>query len=426
MKQVLEYYDIFPKVLLINHETTITIIPLGSHAAFTDSEEYSIMPVPMYERIDYYDGEYPRFKVKPENGLLQFNVCFSMEQPVQLVIFNSSGERVEVFKIYTLESDLYELTPYMGDLHVHTNRSDGKESPAFVAAYYRKAGFDFMTITDHAQYAPSLEAIECYKDAPIDLKIFPGEEIHMPGSVPHIVNFGGEASVNDYFNKDLDNFYKEIEELKQQLEIPEGIPINEYVRSVWAFQKIKEYHGLAIYPHPHWIDQYAYHNNYRLLCHLFETKPFDAFELIGGQTLEENQMQTAFYSEMKEKGHTVPVVGNSDSHGVIESEWFEIGKTVVLSKSNEKADIINAIKEFKSVALEKYNHEKKVRIYGPYRLVNYVDFLLQEYFPIHDDLCYEEGRLMKEYVNQKPETAKALASHQGATAKLIDKYFGRG
>ena len=85
---------------------------------------------------------------------------------------------------------------------MHTCRSDGKQEPAIVCANYRKHGYDFFAITDHERYYPSLEAINAYKDVPIEFNICPGEEVHMPrdipefGCDPHIVNFGGNYSVN--------------------------------------------------------------------------------------------------------------------------------------------------------------------------------------------------------------------------------------
>jgi hypothetical protein len=51
-------------------------------------------------------------------------------------------------------------------------------------------------------------------------------------------------------------------------------------------------------------------------------------------------------------------------------------------------------------------------------------FLLSEYFPLHDDLCYEEGRLMKDYVCGSAGAKEALAAISGRTAKLLEKYWG--
>jgi hypothetical protein len=38
---------------------------------------------------------------------------------------------------------------YRGNLHCHSTNSDGDSSPAFLAKFYKDAGFDFLCITDH-------------------------------------------------------------------------------------------------------------------------------------------------------------------------------------------------------------------------------------------------------------------------------------
>ena len=86
--------------------------------------------------------------------------------------------------------------PYRGDLHMHTCRSDGTESPAVVAANYRALGYDFLAITDHHRYYPSLEAMEAFSGLKTGYTLLPGEEVHLPGNPVHIVNFAGRYSVN--------------------------------------------------------------------------------------------------------------------------------------------------------------------------------------------------------------------------------------
>lgn len=49
--------------------------------------------------------------------------------------------------------------------------------------------------------------------------------------------------------------------------------------------------------------------------YLFEHQVYDAFELFGGQSVRENNIQIAFYEEQLMKGRTIPVLGLSDSHG---------------------------------------------------------------------------------------------------------------
>src|SRR5688572_9876599 len=38
---------------------------------------------------------------------------------------------------------------FRGNLHTHSDRSDGMASPAQVLAEYRAAGYDFLVLTDH-------------------------------------------------------------------------------------------------------------------------------------------------------------------------------------------------------------------------------------------------------------------------------------
>jgi hypothetical protein len=78
---------------------------------------------------------------------------------------------------------------------MHTCRSDGKEDPATVTANYRGHGYDFLAITDHWRYYPSLEAMQTWKDLS-DFNLIPGEEVHLPLTKVHYVNIGGSYSVN--------------------------------------------------------------------------------------------------------------------------------------------------------------------------------------------------------------------------------------
>lgn len=425
MKTELEYYDVYPKVVKADSVTRICIQSLGRHVAFADGQPYTVQIIPMFESKNYLNKKYEEIEVAASQNSLAFAYCFKGEQPYNLRVKRADGREDFTMMIFSALPDLYELTPYMGDLHVHTHFSDGRESPEFVAAHYRKAGFDFLAITDHACYYPSLEAIAAYEGVEVDLALFPGEEVHTPHNNAHIVNFGGSFSVNELFQKDPEQVKREIDAIQSRLVIPEGVDAFSYASCCWAFDKIREGGGLAIFPHPHWIDRNAYHVSEKMIQLLFKNTPFDAFELIGGQTLTENMMQVARYFQARAEGMEFPIVGSSDSHGVINAEWFGVGKTIVFAKSNKKEDIISAVKAARSVALETYGGETHPRVYGSFRLVNYAEFLLNEYFPLHDDLCYEEGRLMKNHINNDPDAAATLASIKGRTAKLIDKYWGR-
>ena len=57
------------------------------------------------------------------------------------------------------------------------------------------------------------------------------------------------------------------------------------------------------------------------------------------------------------------------------------------------------------------------------RFVRYTCFLLKEFFPLHDELCFEEGRLMKEYACGNTEVAEDLRRISGRMRRQREKYF---
>jgi hypothetical protein len=449
MKTILSYYDIFPKVLLSRQNGMVTIRPLGEHAAFLDNIIYNVMVVPMNETcLNDKEHPYPVYELTPKNGTLTLNCYFGDEGQYALLINPQTGSDDTAkksqgsfwpaytrtmgdgpknlnFRVYVVEPDLYRLRPYMGDLHVHSRLSDGKEAPDIVAANYRKAGFDFLAITDHRQYEPSLEVINAYKDAPIDLKLFPGEEVHPPENNTHFIHFGGKYSINSMLRNDTEKYRAEVKQLAETIDPGDGLNRMEYASAVWVSREIRKAGGLAVIVHPHWIHENAYHIREKMTVCMLKSKLFDAFELIGGQNLPENQLQVSLWQDMRAEGCFVPPLGASDSHGTVNATWFELAKTVVLAESCEFEALKEAIIAGRTVALEEYEGENFPHIYGLHRYVSFVQFLLEEYFPLHNELCTEEGRLMKDYVTGDAKAAaSALKGLQGRCAGLLKKYWG--
>ena len=66
---------------------------------------------------------------------------------------------------------------------------------------------------------------------------------------------------------------------------------------------------------------------------------------------------------------------------------------------------------------------KEYRLVGDLRFAKYVRFLLDEFTPLHDELCFEEGRLMKAHATGDPDAAKGLEFVAGRMQKMYNKYF---
>ncbi len=370
------------------------------------------------------------------DGGFQLTSTFAAEGEYVVLIDAPAG--IETVALYALEPDLYNRRPFRGDVHMHSNRSDGKEHPAYVAAACRRIGLDFMALTDHWQYAPSLEAIQAFAHLPVDLRIYPGEEVHVPrlpisegtreGSTPvHIINFGGRFSVNDWIHNHESTFETEVQTVMQQLEdYPLHVDRRSYAECVWSFDKIREAGGLGIFCHPYWYTRHRYDVPETLTDLLFDRQPYDALELIGGYYRSEtvaNHLQVARYHEERSHGKRIPIVGVSDAHGCDTGKLFGWYTTLVFSPSADFSDLTQSIMDLYSVAVVSVPGSDEVA-HGPFRLVKYAQFLLREILPAHNELCYEEGLHMQAYLNKDEGAMDKLQAWSGRTADFYQHIWG--
>ena len=450
MKLPLYNYDVYPKVFLADTEKTITIKPLGAHCAFSPEKTYTVK---IYKVDQANPKVYPErddkiaIEVVPnERGELVFTSFFKGEGEHFLNLHEPGEDRRFVsLSVYTLFDDMAGRIPLRGDLHVHTSRSDGKEAPTTVVSNYRGHGYDFCVISDHRRYYPSLEAKRYFDDI-TDLNIVQGEEVHLPLNDVHYVNFGGSYSINALvlpsYNEEKAGCDLNWRSLDQKAPDPmtreefEAM-IRERAKSVpreheserlsfavleWTHEHIKAGGGLGIFPHPYW------------LCHMmqlpedyteyiYKEAPFDAFEVLGGENYyQHNGFQTGFYYDMKAKGYDRPVVGSTDTHGSTEHNRNAlICSTIVFAKSNTDKDIISAIKDKYSIAIDTINED--YRIVGDFRLMKYTSFLLENYFPVHDLACKTEGYYMNRYIAGDARAENILKAMKGQIPEMQKKYF---
>lgn len=426
------YYALSHHIVPANQETALSIRALFEHSRFEPGRRYQAACYPTEEFAEQRAWTPDtRVPLTLDEDAVRFTHFFEGEQEHVIVIEDATGEEpkeIAEFRVYSLEEDLYARRPYKGDLHMHSHRSDGRESPEYVAGACRRIGLDFMAVTDHHVYAPSLEAQRAFAYVPHDLKIFPGEEVHPPENPVHMINFGGSFSVNDLFRNDEAGYRREVEEIQGRVgAVPPGVDAYQYASCVWCFNKIREAGGLGIFCHPYWFTQHRYTPSGALTSYLFEQQPFDAYEVIGGfhrHETDSNTLQVARYHEERAKGRRIPIVGVSDAHGCERGELFGWYYTIVFAPSLEIEDLIEAVKAGYSVAVEALPGEA-ARAYGPFRLVKFALYCLREIFPQHDGLCAEEGRLMLSCAAGETDAADRLAFFTGQTAAWFERYWGQ-
>ena len=425
-------YDIFPKVVPAGKTGAITIRPLGAHAAFAAGpQKLCVCPLDDGNPLYYPDrANWREFEVLPDaDGCIRFSFDFSGEQ----MYFIRIGEKKLQLRVYAVGEDLVGRYPFRGDLHMHSCRSDGRQAPAIVCAEYRKLGYDFMAVTDHRRYEPSLEAIEAYKNVPIELTLVPGEEVHPPCDFAgkrindvHIINFGGSRSVNIPAGRE-EAHWAEIEAYMRTIELPAHLPASErfaYASCLWVYNEIKKCGGLSLFCHPYWIAN-VYHVPPAFVDAMMERGAFGAFEVLGGESYyEQNGFQAAQYYQDTARGRRYPVVGVTDTHNayIHDNRNALVASTLVFSPANEKDALIRSIEDFYSVAVDTI--DETPRFVGEPRLVRYAHFLWENFFPLHDELCFEEGRAMKDYACGEPDAEELLRLISGRMRRQREKYFG--
>ncbi len=439
-------YDVYPRVVLMDEVSTITIRPLGDHVKFYKDHKYMVETL----ELNTSNGAYIPLEIQ-DDGSVVFSYKFILEQEYYLKIFD--GEHlIAKLPIYSVAKDLYERYPYIGDLHVHSNRSDGRQAPDIVVANYRKFGYDFMAVTDHHKYYGSVDAINAYKDITMDMKLFNGEEVQLPMTNVHIINFGGKYSINGLVEtspqciekgttpewrsadgKTAPDVITKQEYERQVREIADKIDGDynnifklRYAGCIWVFNKIREANGLGIFCHPYWVHD-AFQITESFTRYMLENHPFDAFEVLGGENYyEQNGFQASRYYDDRAHGIDYAIVGSTDSHNSEPgANNAYVARTLVLSRSMEHDELIQSIKDKYSVAFDGIANI----FVGDNRLVRYGWFLMQNYFPLHDELCFEEGRLMKIYrtgsAEEREDAKKGLEFIAGRMDKFRKKFFGR-
>lgn len=449
-----KYFDIYPKVVREGVPTTITIRPTNRAAAFK-AEAYFVAMIPTAWQTVNFSRNWElvdQVKAVPKDGSLTFTYHFPHQQEYNLWIFaadeKGGDKKANIFeartfaelRVYALEEDLYRCRPLVGDMHLHSNGSDGLEDSHFVAAQYRKAGYDFISLSDHHTMEPSLQLIRDYEGLEMGLSLFPAEEVHGKDNNIHVLNFGGKYSVNRIFKDDPDRYLREVTALQKEWEpkLPQDVNSFCFCSCLWESNEIRKAGGLAVLAHPmrRWPLQYA---NVPMMTALLEHNVFDAMD-IGDGSLQTAMRQIARWNDARAKGCKIAVTGIDDCHSTVANCDFTAAKTIVLAEDATCESIIAAIKEGCNAVVHQVqitlqdrisfpscgsSGREQPHVYGTYAMVDYVQFLLEEYFPLHDELAAAEGQRLHDYNNGDPTAADDIARLSRRARALEDKYFGR-
>lgn len=366
---------------------------------------------PNLEEINYFEN---RHKLKVESGVLTISLKLPQED-CYLCYFYIGEQQVQKMEIYALEEDLFKRTPYKGDNHLHSYMSDGLNSPMYMAAAACQVGYDYCVITDHWHFEPSVITKEFYENTGVDFLVIQGEEVHSPDNPVHILNLGGNASVNAWWQKDESEYRnavaKELETIKAPL-----LDKDKYTVAACqvVFDKIREVDGIAVLCHPHWILAEGFNETEDVTDYLFDHKRFDVLELIAGGAFEVGtQMQISYYKDRD----SMPILGNSDAHGTFGIKNPLGNYTIVFAEKYTADSIKDAIRKGFTIA----GNENK--LYGDYRLLKFGYFLQRNFYEEHKAERFQLGRSMirmaSSLLNEDPDRVKAVQTPR--PSELYDK-----
>lgn len=432
LRKELRFFTVFPSVVKVGEKSRITI-ESHHHIHPFRQDKYTVRVVPK-ERKDFprdpeyrFDKEKDAFnqyeiEIKDKKAVIEYE--FKDEQEYIIAFIDDKGQFELKFSVYALYEDLYNTMPYRGDVHLHTKESDGDATIAEAPAAYREHGFDFICITDHHKYYPSVEAKKVYDGVNTGIKIFPGEEVHnADAGFFHIVNFNGGYSVNELLDKDYQATFNEIKELAKTLDLPDDVDAVGYAFRKWICDNIRKSGGKAVLAHPYWTIHNQYHTETHMSKLLLKNGVFDIFDVLTGCNYAETQLAVGLYNELCIEGLQMPITGSSDAHSHdIQTHLFLTHSTVVFAESED--DIVDAIMDKKSVAVQQFPDENP-RVFGTFRQIKYTLYLLDNYFPVYE-LYYTKdlGALMRAYADYG-ECANVINAVNEKAQDYRNKFFGR-
>lgn len=445
MNQNLAEYEIFPRVARLGKLTRFSARGLGMETAFLPNHAYEIKVIPQEEigtqrtlKLGNYTCYETLEATSDAEGLLCFDYTCSREQVYLFRIKAKDDDRrwengVNL-RVFAAADDLWHRIPMRGNTHCHACPSvDGHEDPTIAVSVYRKAGFDYVAITDHHKIDGSVLAKKGLETLPTEMQAYYGEEVHVPNAYIHAVNVGtmleGGVGLDAYYHAHKDEVDAQVAKIAQEAELPDDIEPMDFAWRKWIADTIHSKGGVAIIAHPFW--NYDAHNTCNAMLHyLAKTKLYDAMEVIHGQepASDEANLQIAFWNDMRAEGIFLPVVGCDDAHRRSFS-WdydssFNNAYTIIFAEDPSFEGFREAIRSGYSVAVETFR-EAPNHVVGTYRLTKFTHFLLSHYYPYHDELCFEEGCRIKDAYLGDRESMEQLARINGRVKKYTDRFFGR-
>jgi len=423
-----KHVDTFPLVVKADSEATITLV-FENEPALANPNDVQVQ----YICADGLDaqgavlgwGKSEIVPAKIEGNKIAVTTHFRGETEHTLRVIRKSSDPknpkvLGTAMLYSLKPDYFALRPYRGNMHMHSNFSDGakNETPAIMVATCRKLGHDFAIETDHGSYAASLSAIMHFSKLPTDMKTFPGEEVHSPGNGVHILSLGASESMTDWFKNKRPEYDKAVAEALAKL--PNTIPDNlkyQIAASFIIWDKIRACGGVATFNHPYWRPNFRQYIPTIVSDYILQTAKFDAMEVLNGDS---SDLGIVHYNELRAQGLKIAGIGATDAHS---SKNLEPAYTLILAETPDFPSLAKNIRLRNCAAVEVDPVSKRHTVVGEFRFSRYAIFLINNFYPKQNEICKQEGEWLLKALAGNTEALQSLKKSQGKTPGLRIKYW---
>lgn len=197
-----------------------------------------------------------------------------------------------------------ERTLLKGDLHLHTQVSDGNYTPRDMIKLAHTMKLDYIFLTDHNNFHQNRFILPNE-----ELAVLPGMELTLYDG--HCNLLGVEKPITSFFVNSKEELVAILEEARQNgALISLNHPFDEHCTWLWGYDV-----------------------------------PYDVLEIQNSFYRDESGRKTIdFWHQELVNGHRLPIVGGSDNHGIRFMETPASPCTCLYADSNGRKDILKAIK----------------------------------------------------------------------------------
>lgn len=335
------------------------------------------------------------------------------------------------YAVCTLAPDAFALRPFKGEIHQHSNVSDGRTEPRDHVRYARAAGFDFIAVTDHRSSRQNPIVAAAAKDSGSGLVTYPGEEMHNVGHILHSICLGANEvmSITRRTPELVAGAAPILEKLRSELPDMHETERRSLAEALYLARRARAKGAVVIYCHPYWKPYGRCNAPPEFTKSILSRGDFDAVEIANGQFNYDNYLTAALLYELAAAtGRRWPVVSASDNHNVSNVDRLRRNCNIIFAPNASFPEFKKALREHRLVAaVDTLSWNKKSSrpiLFGSWRFVKLATFLEDSgYWKRHDKLAAAQAQLIAKFLAGDESAVPKIRELAAAIDRLRESFY---